>query len=140
MAKREVKDEREELREESQWKGFKTWALEQYRNADSVQICLTVDYLKARAAKSVVRSDEGEVEYYINEFDDVEAEPVKLRGLRWYDRMVIFLEGLPVSMARKIYDGVKLDTNKVDTFKQSGAFNRAMSATINHNRADGDFD
>ena len=36
MAKRKVRNETQETREESQWKGSKTQALKQYRNADSV--------------------------------------------------------------------------------------------------------
>ena len=50
-----------------------------------MQIRLTVDYLKALAAKRDVRSDEGEVEYYNNKFDNVEAELVKMRRLTWYN-------------------------------------------------------
>ena len=63
MAKREVRDETQATREESQWRVFKERALEQYRNADSAQIRLTVDYLKALAAERDMRKDEGEVEY-----------------------------------------------------------------------------
>ena len=79
MAKREVRDETQATREESQWRVFKEWALEQYRNADSVQRRLTVDYLKALAAERDIWKEEGEVEYYINDFDDVAAELVKMR-------------------------------------------------------------
>ena len=102
MGKREVLDEAQVTREASQWRVFKERALEHNRNTDSVQIHLTVDYLKARAAKRDIRRDEGEVEYYINEFDDMAAGLVKMRRLTRYDRMVIFLEGLPVKIARKV--------------------------------------
>ena len=78
MAKREVRDETQETREESQGKGFMTRALEQYRNTDSVQIRPTVDCFKAFAAKRDIRKDEGEVEYYIKEFDEMAAELVKM--------------------------------------------------------------
>ena len=79
MAKREVRDKTQATREESQWRVFKERALEQYRNADFLQICLTVDYLKALAAERDIRKEKGEVEYYINEFDDVAAELVRMR-------------------------------------------------------------
>ena len=36
MGKSEVRDETQETREETQWKGFKTRALVQYRSADSM--------------------------------------------------------------------------------------------------------
>ena len=62
MAGREVRDETQAMREESQWRVFKEWAIEKYRNADSVRIRLTVDYLKAHAAERDIRKDEGEVE------------------------------------------------------------------------------
>ena len=62
MAKSEVRDETQAMREESQWRVFKERAHEQYRNADSAQICLRVDYLKALAAERDIRKDEGEVE------------------------------------------------------------------------------
>ena len=44
MAWREVRDETQATREESQWRVFKELALEQYRNTKSVHIHLTVDY------------------------------------------------------------------------------------------------
>ena len=81
MAKREVRDKTQATREESQWRVFNEWAQEQYRNADSVQICLMVKYLKALAAKKDIQKDEGQVEYYINQFDDVASELVKMRRL-----------------------------------------------------------
>ena len=62
MVKTDVRDETQGMRVESQWKVFKEWALELYRNSDSVQICRTVDYLKALAAESHIQKDEGEVE------------------------------------------------------------------------------
>ena len=140
MARREVRDETQATREESQWSVSKERALEQYRNADSLQMRLTVDYLKALAAERDIRKDEGEVEYNINEFDDVAAELVKMRRLTRYDRMVLFLEGLPVKIARKVYEEVKLDTKKLETFERSGVFNEVIEAALNHNRDDADFD
>ena len=74
MATREVRNETKATREESQWRVFNKPAIEQYRNADSVQMRLTVDYLKALAVERDIQKDEGEVEYYINESDDVAAE------------------------------------------------------------------
>ena len=68
-----------------------------------MQIRLTVDYLKALVAERDIQKDEGEVEYDINEFDDVAAELVKMGRLTQYDRMMLFLEGLPVKIARKVY-------------------------------------
>ena len=62
MARREVRDETQVKREESQWTVFKERALEQYRNTDSVQIRLTVDYLKTLAAERDIWKDEREVE------------------------------------------------------------------------------
>ena len=104
MVRIEVRDETQATRQESQWRVFKERALKQYRNADSLQIRLTVNYFKALVAERDIRKDEGEVEYYINEFDDVVAELVKMRRLTWCDtRMVLFLEGLPVKLARKVY-------------------------------------
>ena len=61
IAKREVSDETQATREESQWRVFKEWALEQYRNAYSVQVHLTVDYLKALAAERDIRKDEEDI-------------------------------------------------------------------------------
>ena len=95
-----------------------------------------VDYLKALAAKRDMQTHEGEVEYYINEFDNVAAELVKMRRLTRYDRMVFFLEGLPVRIARKVYKGVKLDTKKLETIERSGVFNEVVEVTLNHKRAD----
>ena len=140
MAKREVRDETQATREESQWRVFKERALEQYRNADSMQMRLTVDSLKALAAERDIRKDEGEVEYYINEFDDVAAELVKMRRITRYDRMVLFLGELPVKIARKVYEDVKLDAKKLETLEQSGVFNEVVEAALNHNRADADLD
>ena len=54
--------------------------------------------------------------------------------------MVLFLEGLPVKIARKIYEEVKLDTKKLETFERSRLFNEAVEAALNHNQADADFD
>ena len=79
MARREVRDERQARREENRWRVFTERGPEQYKNADSVQIRLTVNYLKALAAERDIRKDEGEAEFYINEFDDVAAELVKMR-------------------------------------------------------------
>ena len=62
IARREERDETQATREESRWRVFKERALEQYKNADSVQIRLTVDYLKALAAERDIRKDEGEME------------------------------------------------------------------------------
>ena len=139
-ARREVGDETQATRDERQWRVFEERDLEQYRNADSVQMRLTVDYLKALAVERDIRKDEGEVEYYINEFDDVAAELVKMGRLTRYDRMVLFLEGLPVNIARKVYEDVKLDTKKRETFERSGVYNEVVEAALNHNRTDADFD
>ena len=67
-----------------------------------MQQCLTVDYVKALAEEREIRKKEGVVEYYINEFNDAVAELVKLRRLRQDDRRVLFLEGLPVKIERKV--------------------------------------
>ena len=99
MARRKVRDAMQATQEERQWRVFKEWALEQYINANSVQIRLMVDYLKALAAERDIRKDERQVEYYSNEFDDVVVDLVKMRRLTQYDRMVLFLEGLPVVFA-----------------------------------------
>ena len=80
------------------------------------------------------------MEYYINDFDDVAAELVKMRGLTRYNRMVLFLEGLPVKIARKVYEEVKLDAKKLETFERLGVFNEVVEAALNHNRADANFD
>ena len=61
-------------------------------------------------------------------------------GLTWYDRMVLFLEGLLVKIARNVYEGVKLDTKKLETFERSGVFNEVVETAVNHNCADADFD
>lgn len=53
--------------------------------------------------KRDVRSGEKEVEYNINEFDKVAAKLVKMRRLTQYNRLMLFLEGLPVSNVRKVY-------------------------------------
>ena len=140
ITKREVRDETQATREESQWRVFKERALEQYRNSDSAQIRLTVDYLKAVAAERDIRKDEGEVEYYIHEFHDMAAELVRLRRLTWYDRMALFLEGLLVGIAKEVDEGVKLDTKNLETFEWSGMFNEVVEAALNHNHPDADFD
>ena len=101
---------------------------------------LTVDYLKALAAERDIRKDEGEVEYYINEFDDVAAELVRMRRLTWNNRIVLFIEEIPVGIARKDYEGVKLDMKKLETCEWSGVFNEVIEAALNHNHADADFD
>ena len=79
MAMREVRDEKQETREDTEWRVFKERALKQYRNADSMQIRLKVDYLKALAANRYIWKDKREVEYYINEFDDVAGKLGKMR-------------------------------------------------------------
>ena len=68
------------------------------------------------------------------------ADLVKMRRLTRYDTMVLFLEGLPVKIARKVYEEVKLDRNKLETFKRSGVLNEVVEAALNHNRADANFD
>ena len=105
-----------------------------------MQIGLMVDYLKSLTAERDIRKDEGEVEYYIKDFDDVAAELVKMWRLTRYDRMVLILEGLLVRIARKIYEGVKLETKKLGTFEQLGVFNEVIEVALNHNRADANFD
>ena len=49
MARRQVRDETQETQEERQSRVIKERALEQYKNADSVPIPLTVDYVKVIA-------------------------------------------------------------------------------------------
>ena len=46
-----------------------------------------------------------------------------------------------MKIARKVYEEVKLDTKKLETFEQLGVFNEVIEATLNHNRdhADADF-
>ena len=105
-----------------------------------MQIRLTVDYHKALMAERDIRKDEGEVEYYINEFDNVAAGLVKMRRLTQYDRMVLFLQGLLVRIVRKVYGGVKMDSKKLETFEWSGVFNEVVEAKLNHNHADANFD
>ena len=41
---------------------------------------------------------------------------------------------------RKVYERVKLDTKKLETFESSGVFNEVIEAALNHNRADANFD
>ena len=52
-----------------------------------------VDYLKALAAERDIRKEDGEVEYYLNEFDDVAAELVRMRRLTRYDRIYFVKNG-----------------------------------------------
>ena len=80
------------------------------------------------------------MKYYLDEFDDVAAELVRMRRLTRYDRMVLFLEGLPVGIARKVYEGVKLDMKKLETFERPGVLNEVVEAALNHNCANADFD
>ena len=87
-----------------------------------------------------IRKDEGEVEYYINVFDDVAAELVRMRRLTRYDRLVLLLEWLPVKIARNVYKEVKLQTKKLETLEWSGVFNQLVEAALNHNHADTDPD
>ena len=140
MAKRVVRDETQAMQEESQWRDFKELALEEYRNANSLQIRLMVDYLKALPAKRDVRKEEREVEYYINEFDDVAVELVKMRLLMPYDWMVLFLPGFPLKIARKAYEGVKLYKKKVENLEWSGEFNEVVEEAPRHNPPDANFD
>ena len=128
-----MRDITQATREESQWRVLKERALEKYRHADSVRISLTVDYLKALAGERDIRKDKGEVEYYINEFDDMAVELVKMWRLTRYDRMVLYLEGLPVKIVRKVYEEVKMDTKKLETFKRLGVFNEVVETALNHN-------
>ena len=53
--------------------------------------------------------------------------------------MALFLDRLPVKIARKVYEEVKLDTKKLETFERSAVFNEVVEAALNHNRADADF-
>ena len=63
-----------------------------------------------------------------------------MKRLTRYDRMVPFLGGLHVKIARIVYEEVKLDTKKPAFFERSGVFNEVVEAALNHNRADADFD
>ena len=126
-------------RERREWRVIEERALKQYRNANSVQIYLMVDYLKALGVKRYVRRDKGEVEYNINEFDNWVGELVGMRRLRWYDRTVLFLEGLLVGIVREFNDGLKLDTKKLETFKRSGVFNEVGEAALYHNCTNANF-
>ena len=75
----------------------------------------------------------------MNEFEEISARLVEIGRLTRYDRIVLFLEGLPVSLA-KVYREVKLDTRNPDTFEREGCFEEAIEAPITHNRTDADFD
>ena len=43
-------------------------------------------------------------------------------------------------IVRKVYEEVKLDTKKPETFERSGVFDKVVEAALNHNRANADFD
>ena len=80
-----------------------------------------------------------EVKYYINDFEDLAVELVKVRRHTRYGRMVLFLERWQVKIARKVYEEVKLDKKKLKTFEGSGVFNEVVEGALNHNHADADF-
>lgn len=46
--------------------------------------------------KRNIQKDAEEDKYYLNEFDDMVAKLVKVRRLTQSDRIMLFLEGLPV--------------------------------------------
>ena len=43
-------------------------------------------------------------------------------------------------ITRKVYEGVKLDTKKLETIERLGVFNEVVEVALQHNRADADFD
>ena len=53
-----------------------------------------------------------------------------MRPLTWYDWIILFSDGLPVRIARKVYAGVKLDTKKLETFEQSGVIHEVVKAAL----------
>ena len=57
MAKREVIEETQATRDKSQWRVFAEQDLEKYRNADSVQICQKIYYLKILLAERDIQED-----------------------------------------------------------------------------------
>ena len=68
------------------------------------------------------------------------AELVKIRRLTRYNRMELFLEGFLVKIARKVYEEMKLDMKKLETFEWAGMFNEVVKGALNYNRSNADFD
>src|SRR5437588_8829828 len=74
------------------------------------------------------------VERYIYEFKEISVALVGKRRLTEFDRVVLFLQGLPDSLVEKIYLKVSLDVNDPDTFGREGCFKEAVEAALAFNR------
>jgi len=73
------------------------------------------------------------VERYVYEFKEISAALVGKRGLTEYDRVVLFLQGLPDGLVEKIYLKVSLDVDDPDTFAREGCFKEAVEAALAFN-------
>ena len=51
----------------------------------------------------------------------------------WYNKMLRFLTGLLLGIARKVSEGWKMETKKLEIFQWSGVFNEVVEATLYHN-------
>jgi hypothetical protein len=58
--------------------------------------------------------------------------------LAGYERVVLFLQGLPDSLVGKIYLQVTLDNDDPATFVRKGCFKEAVEATLTLNRTTAD--
>ena len=85
------------------------------------------------------RNDADKVERYIYDFRDISKVLVEDCRLNDYDRLRLFLNGLPDDLAKAIYSLLKLKAKQPKTFAQEGGFKKAFDAALTHNRETEDF-
>src|SRR5205085_7726467 len=125
-------------RHERHWETFRRLALKKFQKDDAEQRRVSVTFLRDLTAEAALRDTAEAVERYVYEFKEITAALVGKRRLTEYDRVVLFLQGLPDGLVEKIYLKVSLDVDDPDTFAHEGCFKEAVKATLAFNRTAAD--
>ena len=124
----------EEVDSVALWGALCKVLLIKFRKDDSEQHRVTVPFLRALVKDKAFRTDAEDVERYVYQYKEISSTLLTDGMHTRFDQMVLFLQGLPESMAGKIYTMAKMDVDDPSSFVKSGRFKEALEMALTINR------
>jgi len=112
------------------WSRVRTKLLRCFKEEDMEQKRNTVTYVRSLSADRHFRQKAADMEGYISTYKQISDILVADRRLTVFDQMMCFLQGLPDSIATRIFEDMRLDVDEPASFNTQGGFSKAMTIAL----------